>query len=314
MSLLDLPPELLLTIANNIRDESDDGELRYNGFNLFVQVNSTLYNDLNRMLWKEAAQDENRTPLVFTHLIYANNLPHLKFFLELGADVEVRLPVFDITGVHRDYHYYLPRSGKFYPTPLIVAADLNDGALARLLLETNAKVEYSGQLSPLHAARSAEMVQLLLEHKADPDLDEIDSRPPTRYASRDDITAMRAILQHGAKVNGFVRDGYKRGPLHEAAERSLAAVELLVEHGADVKERDSFGQTPLHLAAQDGKIEIVEFLVERWPEGMKERSNDTSIPLHLAALEGKTEVVRFLMEQWSESIRVKGARVYAPFH
>jgi hypothetical protein len=36
MSLQELPPELLLKIANDVRD--DRGELRYGDFNSFVQV------------------------------------------------------------------------------------------------------------------------------------------------------------------------------------------------------------------------------------------------------------------------------------
>jgi hypothetical protein len=49
-----LPIELLGKIANNLRD--DDGALPYNDFNSFLQVNRTLYNYLNRMLWKDAGE------------------------------------------------------------------------------------------------------------------------------------------------------------------------------------------------------------------------------------------------------------------
>jgi hypothetical protein len=44
---------------------------------------------------------------------------------------------------------------------------------------------------------------------------------------------MEAILQHRVKVDGF--NG--RAPPHEVAQRSLAAVALLVRHGAHVEER-----------------------------------------------------------------------------
>jgi ankyrin repeat protein len=49
------------------------------------------------------------------------------------------------------------------------------------------------------------------------------------YAVREDIAAMRAILEYGAEVNPVAPGGMT--PLHEAAQRNLDTVELLVEHG-----------------------------------------------------------------------------------
>jgi hypothetical protein len=40
--------------------------------------------------------------LLLTHLIVTNNLAGLSFFLSLGADVEARLPAFDIIGLNGD--------------------------------------------------------------------------------------------------------------------------------------------------------------------------------------------------------------------
>jgi hypothetical protein len=69
---------------------------------------------------------------------------------------------------------------KLEPIPLLVVADLDNVPLARLLLEKGVKVQYidrdrwavwgTGKLGPLHAAWSAEIVQLLLDHNADPEL------------------------------------------------------------------------------------------------------------------------------------------------
>jgi hypothetical protein len=51
------------------------------------------------MLWKEARDHEFGIQRVITHLIKTNDLAGLEFSLELGADVEVLLPAFDITGL-----------------------------------------------------------------------------------------------------------------------------------------------------------------------------------------------------------------------
>jgi ankyrin repeat protein len=58
------------------------------------------------------------------------------------------------------------------PTSLKVAADLDNVPMARLLLEHGANVVQCNELdcatySAIHAARSAEMVQLFLDYHAD---------------------------------------------------------------------------------------------------------------------------------------------------
>jgi ankyrin repeat protein len=286
MPLTDLPLELVLLIADNIRD--DDGELRYYDFNSLQQVNSALFASLNHKLWKEAAQDDNKTALILTHLIDGDKLSGIRRLLELGANIEVRLPAFDVEvpGLGDDaYLEFLE------PTLLLLAADTDNLPLARLLLDKGAKVEYvvegsNSRYSPMHAARSAEMVDLLLDHNADPEWeDDVDRRPLHLYARREDIRAMGAILQRGAEVNA--QDYYGLRPVHEAARRSLTAVELLVTNGADVTQRDQYDNTPLILAAKAGKLDVVDFLVETWPAGM---------------MEGDGVIVQWYLEQGVEAL------------
>jgi ankyrin repeat protein len=308
----ELPLELHLMIAHQMRD--DDGKLRYGDFNSFLQVNRALYACLNRKLWKEAVEHEAGTQRVFTHLIKANDLAGIVFFLKLGADIEVRLPAFKLTNLDHDNLDEI--LDEIEPTPLLVAADLDNVPLARLLLEQGAKVQYSGQyggeFSPMHAARSAEMVQLLLDHNTDPNWEDDRGRRPLHwYAIRDDISAMRAILQHGVEVNGI---GSHEGPLHQSARRNLDAVELLVQYGADVEETDSDASTPLHYAAKAGKIDVVKFLVQLWPEGVREQGNHSDTPLHLATQTGKIDLVKFLVERWPEGTRVTNRDRQTPLH
>jgi hypothetical protein len=287
----ELPLELLLMIAYHIRDE--DGELRYDDFNSFLQVNSVLYTCLNRKLWEEASEDDVGTQHILTYLIETKNLAGVEFFLEIGADVEVGLPAFEILEPDNETEWVVE------PTALLVAADLDDVPLARLLIEKGAaKVQYRGEFSPMHAARSAEMVQLLLDHNADPEFhDNFGLTPLYWYAIREDVSTMRAVLQHGVDM---AQKGLWWRPLHTAALRNLDIVKLFVEHGAVMKLSDFQGNTPLHLAAEAGKTDVVKFLVERWPEGIRATNRYCETPLHLAAEVGNTDVVRFLVECWPE--------------
>ena len=68
------------------------------------------------------------------------------------------------------------------------------------------------------------------------------------------------------------------------------------EGKADVDKVDDKGCTPLIMAAQNGHMEVVRFLVEEGKADVdKATTDDGSTPLLLAAQKGHTEVVRFLV-------------------
>jgi ankyrin repeat protein len=256
------------------------------------------------------------TQHALTHFIKTNNAAGLSFFLELGANVEVRLPAFDMS--HLDSDELLGDDLDIAPIPLLIVADMDLVPLARIFLEHGAKVEYLdskdyGKFSPLHAARSPEMVHLLLDHNADPDLtDEKGHEPIVWYAFRDDIATMRAILERGANPNP---NTHWVQPLHEAAQRSLAATKLLVKHGAHVNVKDFNGNIPLHLAAADGLTDVVKFLLEGWPEGAWNTNlkHNLPTPLHYAAAFGRIEIVQLLLEVWPEGKEALNNMGQTPF-
>jgi ankyrin repeat protein len=341
-----LPLEILLMIAHLLTDE--DGYISLSDFNSFLRVNRALYACLNRTLWREAAEFQDITERVFTHLIHTNDLARLKYFLELDADVETHLPEF----VDWDYDIFC----KTEKTPLNVVVGLDNVPMARLLLEHDANLDQydeddSLSYSAIHAARSAEMVQLLMDHNADPEQQIAGRvfthcRPLHFYAEQGNIEAMRVVLQNGVEVDPR-RDAHSPTPLYIAARRNFDAVKLLLEYGADAKktydgrtplhcaaswnktevvrlllelwpegarEKDSLGSTPLHSAVIEGNTEVVRLLVEGCPEGSKEKNKDGNTPLHLAAKRGRTSVVRLLVENWPEGVREKNKWGYTPLH
>lgn len=76
---------------------------------------------------------------------------------------------------------------------------------------------------------------------------------------------MTTNLERGSTVNSlhFLCSGCT--PLHIAArEKNLIAVMKLVDAGADVNKKDtSLGRTVLHVAVEEGSVEITEYLLQK---------------------------------------------------
>ncbi len=87
------------------------------------------------------------------------------------------------------------------------------------------------------------LVKLLIAHGADPHI-----------VSKDNETTLMA-----AAGTGFI-NGYSKG--RSAAER-LEVVKLLVDLGEDVNAADSYGITPLMVAANMGELPIIQYLIDK---------------------------------------------------
>jgi uncharacterized protein len=136
---------------------------------------------------------------------------------------------------------------------------------------------------------SVGLVQLLLEHGADPNarlkspllqrqhnagnpLFGAGATPLMRAARSSDLAMMRLLLEHGADAtlataNGATSLMFAAGLGRNARrggteQQALDAITLCLDHGADVNAADQNGQTPLHVAVQRGDA-VVTFLVER---------------------------------------------------
>lgn len=126
---------------------------------------------------------------------------------------------------------------------------------------------------PLHAALSIHdfaCVKLLLENGFDPNARGLYStalETAIRYHCND-MNIIRLLLHHGADANG--RRRYEKNDettvLHVAIDdRSLEAVKILVEHGADIHARTTDGLTALQYAMKwcTRWDPIVGYLIER---------------------------------------------------
>ncbi|KAJ1424265.1 ankyrin repeat-containing domain protein, partial [Ochromonadaceae sp. CCMP2298] len=90
-------------------------------------------------------------------------------------------------------------------------------------------------------------------------------------------------------------------PIHWAAsDGKLRSVKFLLEHRQDVNALDGNSCTPLIIAAQYGRVEMVVYLSKNGADLGQQDS-----PLHLAALRGNAEVVHYLIDKCGANTTTK---------
>jgi ankyrin repeat protein len=211
--------------------------------------------------------------------------------------------------------------GGHYVTPLVAALAGRHFQTAELLHQNGAHVNVHGKNGETALCSAAwygdlEMVQLLLNLEADVNDRGFGNWTPRYNASQGPGPGIshisyynpqlfpdvaRLLLERGADVNARIENGSDddpegNTPLHTAADNGRVEVaHVLLECGANVGAEDNKGRTPLHVAAKHREVETVRLLLEHGANVRAEDNEGTS-PLHIAAKFGKIEAVRMLLE------------------
>ncbi|WP_353282647.1 ankyrin repeat domain-containing protein [Wolbachia endosymbiont (group A) of Pogonocherus hispidulus] len=145
--------------------------------------------------------------------------------------------------------------------------------------------------------------------------------PLHSLAESGDCEAISAIITHierhypGELVKTVnVEDNHGQTLLHIAAYNGkLDVVEYLISKGADFSAKDKLNSTPLHSAAAEaGKLDIVKYLVNRGAD-VNAQSKYCSTPLHYAAESGELDKVKCLIDKGAD-INAKDGYGWIPLH
>jgi len=110
---------------------------------------------------------------------------------------------------------------------------------------------------------------------------------------RNDKEQVARLLAAGANIEE--RDRYGNTPLmSEMKGNSREMAELLLKSGADVRVRWDDGESTLHYAAMWGWTEIAELLITRGVD-VNAANNDANTPLHVAASQGHLAITTLLL-------------------
>ncbi|RWS03465.1 protein phosphatase 1 regulatory subunit 16A-like protein [Dinothrombium tinctorium] len=168
--------------------------------------------------------------------------------------------------------------------------------MMKLLIDFGANVNAkdSEQWTPLHAAATCghlHLVKYLISKEAD------------LLAVNADGNMPYDICEDEATLDYIESEMAKKGITQEMIDETRAAVEnemlqdlkILEERGDDLEFRDAQGATPLHIAAANGYLSVVEFLLDHHVS-TDVVDNDLWQPIHAAACWGHPDVVEMLVQ------------------
>ena len=180
-------------------------------------------------------------------------------------------------------------------TPLHLACYYGRIEIVRVLLNHGARVNAKDELgqTPLHLVLEGNrggrdglgIVYLLLQHGSDMNAQDRDHDTPLHLASTHGKLAIgRVMLIHGANANATNIRG--RTPLHMLllwpwpVEDEVCFVQMLLACDADVSARDNEGETPLHTAYRNKRLNIANYLLSRGAD-KDAKNNKGESPLQL---------------------------------
>ncbi|MEI8282553.1 MAG: ankyrin repeat domain-containing protein, partial [Armatimonadota bacterium] len=223
--------------------------------------------------------------------------------------------------------------------PLMTAVRAGNVPVATLLIKNGSDVSFVGDKNysmllnacfiprELGEDRMCEMVELLLDNGADPNLASDYGEYPVRVSSRaGHFEVVRILLDRGASVTPLnwnelmhavalgsledVKKAFDNYPDVELRDNSgctalmlalkrgdVAKAKLLLQYGASPNSIPDAHGEPLHCAIQSGNREIVEFFLslkaEYQPTGYEDRG-----PIAAAIDDGNREVIEFLIQSY----------------
>ncbi|KAM4603427.1 cyclin-dependent kinase 4 inhibitor D [Polymixia lowei] len=122
----------------------------------------------------------------------------------------------------------------------------------------------AGKALTAAAARgnSGEVQRILEECRVHPDTLNEFGRTALQVMMMGNSKVASLLLEHGADPN--IQDRHGIAPVHDAARAGfLDTLQVLVEYGASVNIPDQSGTLPIHIAIREGHREVVEFLAPR---------------------------------------------------
>jgi ankyrin repeat protein len=169
-----------------------------------------------------------------------------------------------------------------------------------------------------------EITRLLLDHGANPNVENDQGVTPLHHVSRGKYTSQehgvgitRLLLERSADVNARQKNLFT--PLHWAAFKGrLEIAQLLLDHGANAKAENEGRETALHMLSrgeydtQEQGVGIAQILLKCGVD-IHAQDKDKDTALHWAAFSGRPEITRLLLDHGANP-NVENDQGVTPLH
>ncbi len=241
------------------------------------------------------------------YAIRQKNIDTVTTLLKAGAKIDLK---------NRDHEtplYYAIKKRQWTPIPF---------DMIKLLIDKGADIHSKNSMksnmflpatqrkdTPLHiAARSGQpdVVSLLLQHKANPNIKNTYDRTPLHASQSAEIT--EALLANGANPN--IRDMRGDSPVFMAT--SVPQLNLLIDANADLQSPGHNNKSVLNHFISSNNPEAVELLLSRGVDPAIRTSHTEWTPLHLAAQHSLPSLKRIIKHSAGIDIDIKDERGQTP--
>lgn len=210
-------------------------------------------------------------------------------------------------------------------TPLHIAAMCGHAEITSLLLENGAEINKGDavKFSPLHLACNFghdKVVELLVLGGADVNISGgVGDRPLHLACSKGHVNITKLLICGTSKQKADVNitDDEEHKPIHFCCKSGhLMVLHCLLEHNAEAHLENIYGDTPLHLACYNAKVEVVKQLVAlTGPDSLVKENLFGETPLHSACTNGRSlELIKFLLEQPTVNMNCQGKDGHTALH
>ncbi len=204
-------------------------------------------------------------------------------------------------------------------TALHEAAKRGRGRIIDQLLQRGIPVDVRGvnAMTPLHQAvwfGHVDAAKRLLAHGASLSLKGTPQASTALHLAVDraDADMVQLLLESGANIHD--RNRNMETPLHVAAWQrwndNTEVAELLLDYGADLDARDDLGFAPLNRAAREGSTKLASLLVLQGADVESQTIKETT-PLYQAAWAGDIATVRLLLDHGAK-VNARNIDRYSP--